>query len=65
MHNLSLFAVNKEGGRIRRPGKAGWGMVSAWWIPAALFAGAAIGYMTAALMFAARSAEDEDGGAWR
>ena len=40
-------------------------MVSAWWIPAALFAGAAIGYMTAALMFAARRGEEEDGGGWR
>ena len=39
-------------------------MVSAWWIPAALLAGASIGYMTAALMFAARSGEDEDGGEW-
>lgn len=40
-------------------------MVSAWWIPAALFAGAAVGYMTAALMFAARSGEDGNGGGRR
>ena len=63
MHRIPVFAVNKEEAACSGAERRWLGVISGWWLLPAFWGGAAIGYMTAALMFVSREQDGGEGGA--